>query len=58
MVNCQRASKGRTSRKGLPCNEKAMGQISMTEKNMNKNRPVMTKAGKDVMERKNRANRV
>ena len=59
MVNCQRASTGRTCRSGLPCKKKAMGQMSMTNKYMSKNRPPMTrKRRKEATERKSRANRV
>ena len=55
MVNCQKISTGRTSRRGLPNKEKAMGQTSMTEKNLSKNRLVMTRhRRKEAMERKNR----
>ena len=59
MVNCQRASTGRTCRRGLPCKKKAMGQTSMTNKNTSKNRPLMTRQRrKEATERKSRANRV
>ena len=59
MVNCQGASTWRTHRRGLPCNKKAMGHTSMTNKNTSKNRSLMMRQrGKEATERKNRANRV